>query len=86
MICLISSNVGLSCEVNIVSVCQSPAFTVEPGLMASVIISVSAKVGSLEYTVKQMLTAASQILAYKGGSYFYFSISKSKKVYLTHNI
>lgn len=54
-------------------------------LMAS-IIPVTARVGFLEHTVKEMQMIASQVLVYMEGSYFYFSILKSKKVNLTHNI
>lgn len=55
-------------------------------LMASIIIPVTARVGFPEHTVKEMQMIASQILVCMKGSYFYFSIIKSKKVNLTHNI
>lgn len=41
-------------------------------LTASTIIPVTARVGFLEHTVKQMQMIAFQILVYMEGSYFYF--------------
>lgn len=54
--------------------------------MASIIIPVTARVAFPEHSVKQMEMIASQIFVCREDSYFCFSIIKSQRVYLTHNI
>lgn len=57
-----------------------------PGLMASITTPLTARVGFWEHIVKPVQMIASRILVYTEGSYFYFSIVKSKTANLTHNI